>query len=69
MEELQRLQHPAHMPPSPEQEEQHAAEVQHLQQQVQRLQEESASYRYTALNEKMRLLGIHPVQKHCLRPF
>ena len=49
MEVLQRQQPPAHMAPSPEQEERHAAEVQHLQQQVQRLQEESDSYRYAVI--------------------
>lgn len=48
MDELQRQQPEAQVAPSPQQQEQHAVEVQHLQGQVQRLQEESASYRCAA---------------------
>ena len=46
VEEVQSQQHEQPVLPSPEQEEQHAAAISHLQEQILRLQQESDSYRY-----------------------
>ena len=66
MHELQSQQSEVPLVPSPQHEEQHAAEVQHLQDQVQRLQEESATYRCFR-HSHMRIAGVNIVQP-CANP-